>query len=398
MGTSKRNTSSRRRTQQRRVSVWAFVAALLFLLGAYLLQSDIPARLGIDLPFDLSSDPAATSPATTLTRPLDGEVEVFFTTPYLVYPDEPGQRTPPPHEQALLADLDAAQTSIAASLFEYNLESIAEALVRAQERGVTVRLALDRENLEDPDDAFWAGLVEEAGIPISWQDTTAFQHSKFFIIDNKLVWTGSWNATVNGTYRNNNNLLRINLPTLAENYATEFEQMFGGSFGNQKISSTPHPLIRADDMRIENYFSPRDGVAPHVVERVAQAESSIRFLTFSFTSDEIGEAMLARHEDGVQVQGVFENRNATGIGAEFERLEASGADVWKDGNCYTMHHKVIIIDDSTVITGSYNFTQRAEDTNDENLLIIDSPEIAQQYLTEFERVYSQAQQPTRCGS
>jgi phosphatidylserine/phosphatidylglycerophosphate/cardiolipin synthase-like enzyme len=61
-----------------------------------------------------------------------------------------------------------------------------------------------------------------------------------------------------------------------------------------------------------------------------------------------------------------------------------------------MHHKVIIIDDATVITGSYNFTRRAAHTNDENLLIIDSPALAAQFAAEFERVYRQARNPPRC--
>ena len=63
-----------------------------------------------------------------------------------------------------------------------------------------------------------------------------------------------------------------------------------------------------------------------------------------------------------------------------------------------MHHKLMIIDDRIVITGSYNFTSRAENDNDENLIIIDDPVLAQQYIAEFDRVYQQAQSPTRCGS
>jgi phosphatidylserine/phosphatidylglycerophosphate/cardiolipin synthase-like enzyme len=61
-----------------------------------------------------------------------------------------------------------------------------------------------------------------------------------------------------------------------------------------------------------------------------------------------------------------------------------------------MHHKVIIIDRRVVITGSYNFTGRAEEVNDENVLIIDHPGIAEAYMAEFERVYAQAQSPPRC--
>jgi phosphatidylserine/phosphatidylglycerophosphate/cardiolipin synthase-like enzyme len=391
---SKRKRSKPRTASSRRgraTSIWTLIAALLLLLVAYLAQEGFFEQYGIG---SLAGQPATRTPAV---QQASGDVQVFFTTPYLVYPDEPEARTPPPHEQAIIADIDNAQTSIDAAFFEYNLMSIADALIRAQQRGVDVRLALDRENLEDPDDALWAGEVERAGIPISWEDSTAFLHSKFIIIDDTLVWTGSWNATVNGTYRNNNNLLRLRIPALVENYHAEFAQMADGVFGNDKASAAPNPVIMLDDMRIENYFSPQDGVAQHVVARVREAQEQIRFLTFSYTSDEIAQAMLDRQQEGVLVQGVFENRSAGGIGAEFDRLASAGADVWRDGNCYTMHHKVIIVDDATVITGSYNFTQRAEDTNDENLLIIDSPELAAQYIAEFERVFAQAQNPTPCG-
>ena len=55
-----------------------------------------------------------------------------------------------------------------------------------------------------------------------------------------------------------------------------------------------------------------------------------------------------------------------------------------------MHHKVVIIDDKTVITGSFNFTQTANDANDDNVLIIDSPAVATLYNQEFDKVYGMA--------
>ena len=63
-----------------------------------------------------------------------------------------------------------------------------------------------------------------------------------------------------------------------------------------------------------------------------------------------------------------------------------------DGNPLNMHHKVIIIDESVVIFGSYNFSRSAEERNDENTLIIHNPELAAQFLAEFERVQAKAQQ------
>lgn len=400
MAKRKASSSSRKsRTRKPRIfSAWTLLGFVLMLAVGFLVREGY-----IELPEDLELPagieiPGLETAATPAPREVSGgSIQVFFTTPWLVYPDVPEQRTPPPFEQTLIADIDAAQASVDVATFDYNLMSVAEALVRAQQRGVRVRLALDRENLEKPEMARWAGQLEGAGIPIAWEETNAFQHSKFVIVDGGLVWTGSWNISENGTYRNNNNVLRLAVPALAENYTAEFEQMFGGEFGRGKQSLSPNPVIQLDTIPIENYFSPQDGIAEHIVAEVQQAERRIRFLAFSYTSDPIAEAMLERYEAGVPVQGVFENRNAGGIGAEYDRLKEAGADVWEDGNCYTMHHKVIIVDDETVITGSYNFSARAEDTNDENVVIFTDPVLAGHFVEEFQRVYAQAQQPTRCG-
>ncbi len=323
-------------------------------------------------------------------------IQVFFTTPSLVYPDEPRNRRPSPYELALIADIDAATRSVDMATYEYNLTSIADALVRAEKRGVRVRLALDRENLDDPTMAEWAGAAQGITTPVTWEQTDAFMHSKFIIVDAKLVWTGSWNATNNDTYRNNNNLLRITAPALVANYQAEFAQMAANRFGTSKMPRTPNPRTKIAGVAVENYFTPSDGVSSHVVERINQARQSIDFLAFSFTSDAIGDAMIARQKANVPVRGIFEKRNATGIGSEYPRLRQAKADVISDGNCYTMHHKVIIIDQRIVITGSYNFTSRAESVNDENLLIIDDPAIATLYLDEFARVYAQAHNPVAC--
>ncbi len=56
-----------------------------------------------------------------------------------------------------------------------------------------------------------------------------------------------------------------------------------------------------------------------------------------------------------------------------------------------MHHKVVIIDEEIVITGSYNFSRSAEERNDENIIIIYNAEIAQEFIKEFQRVQAQTE-------
>ena len=191
-------------------------------------------------------------------------------------------------------------------------------------------------------------------------------------------------------------MLRFASRQIAADYTREFEQMFAGRFGTSKTSATPYPRVQLGSAHIEVYFSPEDGVAKHVLERLAAAKRSIHFMAFSYTSSAIADAMVAKVKAGLSVRGVFESQNAGGTGAAFNRLKQGGVDVLEDGNCYILHHKAIVIDARTVITGSYNFTNSAEKDNDENLVIVDDPNLARAYLDEFTRVYAQAQAPTRC--
>jgi phosphatidylserine/phosphatidylglycerophosphate/cardiolipin synthase-like enzyme len=143
---------------------------------------------------------------------------------------------------------------------------------------------------------------------------------------------------------------------------------------------------------VESYFAPEDDTAAAIVENIEDAQHRIRFMTFVFTSEEIADAMIERSQAGVTVQGVMEDRNLGSGYSQYERLRRQVHDVLPDGNPYIMHHKVIIIDDETVITGSYNFTKSAEESNDENVLIIHDPEVAALYVEEFGRVYEQARE------
>jgi phosphatidylserine/phosphatidylglycerophosphate/cardiolipin synthase-like enzyme len=74
-------------------------------------------------------------------------------------------------------------------------------------------------------------------------------------------------------------------------------------------------------------------------------------------------------------------------------MKAAGLDVWLDGNPYLMHHKVFVLDGATVIFGSFNFSVSAQQDNDENLLIVDDAFLAQQFESEFAKVYAAAKQP-----
>lgn len=294
----------------------------------------------------------------------------------------------------LAADIDAVQQYVDLASFDFDLDSVTQALIRAHRRGVEIRMVIDDENLADEQVARVVDELEAAGIPIVFDERNAFMHNKFVVMDEHIVWTGSWNLTDNGTYRNNNNALRFDLPELAENYTAEFQEMFvDRSFGPRSPSDTPYPVLQlSDGSEIETYFSPEDGARAAIMEQLRQAESEIVFMAYSFTDDDIARVILERAREGVRVRGLFEARGSGGEYSEYGLFRDAGLDVRLDGNPAIMHHKVFVIDGRVTITGSYNFSSSAANENDENLLVIKNTELARSYLAEFERVYQAGQE------
>lgn len=313
---------------------------------------------------------------------------IYFTDP--LAPTAGSFRGGP--DEVLARAIRQASVSVDAAVYQLNLWSIRDALLDAHRRGLQVRLVTESDYLDEEE-------VQElisAGIEVLGDRREGLMHNKFMILDRMEVWTGSMNYSVNDAYRNNNNLIRIRSPRLAQNYLVEFEEMFvQDQFGPRSPANAPYPSLTVNGTQIEVYFSPDDGVQDRLLELIGGAQQSIAFLAYSFTSDELATAMLERAQADVHVSGVFEtSQYYSNLGTEFDHFLGSGVDVRLDGNPANMHHKVILIDDDIVITGSYNFSASAETRNDENVLIMHSAEIAGQYRQEFERIFNQADSDT----
>lgn len=274
-----------------------------------------------------------------------------------------------------------AGRSVDLAAYDIGLQPIADALVMAAARGTRVRVVTETDNM----DRDTVQQLLAAGISVVDDQSYGLMHHKFVVIDGATVFTGSWNLTFSGTERNNNNALRIDATRLAENYTAEFEEMFTRRlFGAQSVADTPNPHLRINDVDVENYFSPDDGVAEQILQELRAAQQSIYFMAFSFTREDFSQVLKEKAAAGVAVRGVYETQQiASGSDQSWNLLSAAGLDVLQDGNRYKLHHKVFIVDGATVITGSYNFSRSAEERNDENVLIIHDPDLAFRYLQEF---------------
>lgn len=308
---------------------------------------------------------------------------IYFTDP--TGPNTSTLRGGP--DAALAEAIDAAQYSVDVAIYRLDLWSIRDALTRAHKRGVEVRVITDSEHVDEAEILD----LEAAGILVVDDQRDPLMHHKFAVIDGIDVWTGSMNFTVSGAYRNNNNLIRIRSSRVGQDYTQEFEEMFlEDRFGALSEADTPYPKLTIDGIQVEVYFSPDDGVEDRIDEILRQAEKSIVFMVYSFTSDVLSETMLARARAGVEVRGVIERDQASNPGSDYMRFRQAGLDVRLDNNPRNMHHKVIIIDDSIVITGSYNFSRSAEEHNDENVLILYDVKLSEKYLLEFKSIFENA--------
>ena len=387
----------RRKVTRTNGSTTLLILIVLFILGTYYSltgrNSDVTPGPGTQSP------PAVTQPSPVVSAPTAVNAsgtwwEVYFTDPVNINNPADWQSSV---AGRLVEKINAAQTSIHIASFEFNLTPVAEALIAAKQRGVDVRWVTDDEHGleadEDPGHGQFA-MLQDAGIEVRSDDRSALMHNKFWIFDGQIVWTGSTNITENGIFKQDNNAIVIQSPELAAIYEREFQEMWDGQFGPRSPSQLDEQIAVVNGSQVVVVFTSEDPALENaIVPLVQSATSSVRFLTFVFTDFPLADAMSQRWNEGVDVAGVFETVGSETDAAELKTLMCRNVPVRQDGNPNFLHHKYIVVDERIVVTGSMNYSTNAETSNDENVLIIESAEIARLYLQEFDRVWSLARDP-----
>jgi len=209
-------------------------------------------------------------------------------------------------------------------------------------------------------------------------------HHKFCTFDGKITLTGSWNPTDRCTYYNDNLILLIFSEKIAEIYGDEFEKLATGKKHNSNYK------IKLSGIPIQICFSPEGNCEALISKTLLNANESIKFLAFTFTSNPLKDIILAKNQsENVFVEGVFEKTKITRYSA-YNWFQNESLNVYLDKNSYTMHEKVFIVDDYISIIGSYNPTASANDKNEENLLVIEDKNISLLLNKEFQRIKAKA--------
>jgi phosphatidylserine/phosphatidylglycerophosphate/cardiolipin synthase-like enzyme len=123
-----------------------------------------------------------------------------------------------------------------------------------------------------------------------------------------------------------------------------------------------------------------------IINYISRANKTIYVAMFSFTNNRLADELIKAKNRGVEVIVVLERSQVSSRSYTHINLMLANITVKLDGNPAYMHHKFAVIDGVIVITGSYNWTDSAEDRNDENLIIIADSGVAEKYIKEFRRV------------
>lgn len=211
---------------------------------------------------------------------------------------------------------------------------------------------------------------------VRFDERSSLMHNKFCILDDSRVITGSFNPVANAK-SDINNMVYIFSPSVAAAYEDEFQELWSYN------KNTKSKITRYGDLDV--YFCPEDDCSKHVINEIKKANESIKFMVYSFTDLDIATELVKRMHGGIIIKGMYEENQLSNF-STYNVLKFQGAEVLVYKQKGILHSKVFIIDDSTVITGSYNPTMNGNKNNDENIIIIHDAQIAKAYSDEFNRI------------
>lgn len=300
-------------------------------------------------------------------------------------------------------------------IYEFHLESIVEAVLAAQQRGVTVRLVTHAKTgvQEDTTDENRHNGARFASGSWRQRETAAICHHKFIVLSRKQggqvvphsVLTGSTNFTENGVYRQANCIHVTQDAGILATYSAVFANIWRGD-SPSLCATWNHANNSVDLTGLRAHMSPRKQKLDlkAFTNMMGTAHSDVMFATAFDIDDNLEEALLGETGDDILRIGL-QNRKSSVIGTHRDRSERftvpaafdAGARFLQEsfhkqkGTLY-VHTKILVRDFATdspvVVSGSHNFSGAASTSNDENWLVIPGdPDVADLYGVEIMRFY-----------
>ncbi len=298
-------------------------------------------------------------------------------------------------DEQVIRLIRGAEQSIEIAAYELRIDNITQALARAQERGVQVRIVTDDSHF---DSRYIRSLIE-AGIEVRHDgNRDALMHDKFLIADGEVVATGSFNFTNTGAYNNQNNLVVFWDRELARIFSQEFEKLFEGNFYRDEADEGSHHVVLDlpdRQVAVEVFFQPRNRSSLNrMLDLIDEADQAVYMMQFAFFNSKVGKLLGQKHRRGEDIRAVIDYSMVYGDKQPYSQVSSLARQRIPfsissdpDGK---LHHKVFVIDpdqdDGFVITGSANASSAGYKHNVENIVVIRDPQTARTYRDEALRL------------
>lgn len=293
-------------------------------------------------------------------------------------------------QNQLYAVIACADRTLDMALYEVTSACFVDAMIAklASDSDLQVRIVVENERcplMAGVRQCELGRLQSNPRVSIVDDGRSNLMHHKFVIADGTRLWLGSANLSRNSFCTDENNALVLEDTTVIAAYATEFRRMFETRmFGPIAFEPAPSPAAR-----FSVHFSPRSpSTQPprwhsELINSINAARADVEFAISAFTRTDISDAFIAAHMRGVRVRGIVDSSYA--MDPAVRALVTAGIAV-RSGN---MHSKELIVDGTTIVTGSANWSTNAW-TNNENSLWIRDSNVAVLYRTQFERSFAAA--------
>ena len=273
-----------------------------------------------------------------------------------------------PHQEVdnfILEKVEEANKCVYIASYSFGWRKLLGKLLELKKKNVDVKIFIEKSFYQD-------GL--EKNIRKDNLKNSLF-HPKFMIIDEEKLLIGSLNFTYENIYLHHNNIIFIENKELTGYFYKTFLSFWNGK--------------RVEDYykkgKFEVYFSPWSDCENILRKYIFSANFSIYFALFDFTSEGIARQIIEKKKKGIRVFGIIE-RNKILPYSVFYLLEDFGCKMKKSNMAGLLHDKFFIIDEETVITGSYNPTLSAR-RNIECLFIVKDKKVAKEFLKEWKNLW-----------
>jgi phosphatidylserine/phosphatidylglycerophosphate/cardiolipin synthase-like enzyme len=311
----------------------------------------------------------------------------------------------------LVEFIEATEESLDCAIYDLRHPAVLDALVKIANNGKQLRIAFDTSGersgglMADPKPNGTRKALQDKGLinlatPV--HNGRHLMHDKFLVRDGHYVWTGSANFTVGGLELQDNNCLIATSPELATLYTATFEEMLSPSHQHTSSVSRQVPTsVKVGQAVLTPTFSPAEGenLEQSIIAALTKAHK-VRVLAFLISDQGILDALASCAQNpNVDIGGVYDPSGMDDV-MRYRHNDTSSFWFMNDPRFVAapshsfnprreqdfMHNKLLVIDDSLVITGSYNFSENAE-ANDENLIFIESAAVAAAFTGYFDELY-----------